>query len=323
MKLYFDLLISIGIVTTVLPAIILLYSSLRRKKSWEYKRKKTARLLVIVLLLGTITLLYGSFVESTLLITNRQTIDIVGIEKTITIAFVTDFQVGPYKKTKHIEHVVSRILSLKPDLVLIGGDHVDNADMDEDETKYLEPLKKLVDAGIPVYAIHGNHEYGVNKGKGIQNPNFRIGNVSARVKQYMENIGVLYLVNDLTIVTIHGQEIAIFGGDSYWADNLSFDSLEDIIDVPTIGLIHNPAAAWITAKEDIDLMLSGHTHGGQIRLPFIGPLGRVDDIIPAKWYQGLNNIDEDTQLFVTSGTGETGTRARLFNPPEVVLLTIE
>ena len=69
-------------------------------------------------------------------------------------------------------------------------------------------------------------------------------------------------------------------------------------------------------------MLSGHTHGGQIRLPFIGPLGKVDSITPKTWYQGWNNIDE-MKLFVTSGIGESGTRARLFNPPEIVILTLE
>ncbi|PIR02937.1 MAG: hypothetical protein COV60_03000, partial [Candidatus Magasanikbacteria bacterium CG11_big_fil_rev_8_21_14_0_20_43_7] len=238
------------------------------------------------------------------------------------IALVADFQVGPYKRTAHIERVVARIISLNPDLVMIGGDQVDNATMDEDQTMYLEPLKQLVEAGLPTYAIHGNHEYGVGGGKALTDQKYRVGDVSARVKEVMEGYGIHYLVNDVVTTTLRGQSLRIFGGDSYWAGKLSFDNLEES-DFPTIGLIHNPAATWLAGKEDIDLILTGHTHGGQIRFPFVGPLGRVDDVIPPEWYQGLHTVDDDTQLFVTSGTGETGTRARLFNPPEVVLITIE
>lgn len=274
------------------------------------------------LLIGTTMLVYGSFVEPRLLITNYETVDLDGIEEPITVAFVADFQVGPYKQTSHTEQVVDRISSLDPDLVLIGGDQVDNASMDEDETIYLEPLKKLVSSGYPVFAVHGNHEYGVGGGKAITDPDYRVGDVSVRVQDIMEQYGIHYLINQTTSTLINNQQITIFGGDSYWAGNLSFNDL-DATSTPTIGLIHNPAAAWLAAKEDIDLILSGHTHGGQIRVPFIGPLGRVDDVIPAEWYQGLHDVDEDTQLFVTSGTGETGTRARLFNPPEVVLLAIQ
>lgn len=324
MKYFFDLIITIGIIGTALPAGILLYHSIRDPHSWEHTHKRATYIIAGVLFFCTTLLLYGSFIEPHILITQTETIDIEGIDTPIRIVLLADFQAGSYKQTKHIERVVARTISLAPDLVLIAGDHVDNVTMDEDETVYLAPLRALVDAGIPTYAVHGNHEYGIGGGKGMTDPNYRVGDVSPRVKQYMEDLGISYLVNDLTTISIHNQDIAIFGGDSYWAGNLSFEALANKdASLPTIGLFHNPAAAWIAAKEDIDLMLFGHTHGGQIRFPFIGPLGRVDHVIPADWYQGLHDVDADTQLYVTSGAGETGTRARLFNPPEVVLITVE
>ncbi len=324
MKLYFDLLISIGIVGTLLPAFVLLYSSRKRKTSWEYKHATQASVLAVLLLIGTITLVYGSFIEPRILVTTHQDIEISGIENPVTIAFVADFQAGSYKQEAHIDRVVTRILSLSPDFVLIGGDHVDNVNMDEDETIYLKPLKRLMDAHIPTYAVHGNHEYGVGGGKSLTDPRYRVGDVSKRVRAVMEDMGIIYLVNELATTTIQNQPIAIFGGDSYWAGKLSFDALaKKDPNIVTLGLFHNPAAAWIAAKEDLDLLFFGHTHGGQIRLPFIGPVGRVDDVVPADWYQGLHRVDKDTQLYVTSGAGETGTRARLFNPPEVVLITLE
>lgn len=324
MKLYFDLLISIGIVTTLLPAIILLYNSTKRKRSLEYKYKKTSRLFSVILLLGTVTLIYGSFLEPNLLITNHQIIEMDGLNDPITIALISDLHIGTYNKNDKVARVVNRIISLNPDMVFIAGDTVDNVTMDEDETVYLYPLKKLIESKIPTYAVHGNHEYGIGRGKSLENPKYRVGNVSTRVKEAMTDMGILYLTNDLVTTTIRGQSIAIFGGDSYWSGDLSVDKLKKTeIDLPTIALVHNPTASWLLARTDVDLILAGHTHGGQIRLPFIGPIGRVDDILPSDWYQGLNEVDEDTQLFVTSGAGETGTRARLFNPPEVVLITIK
>ena len=323
MELYYDLLISIGITATAFPAVILLFHRLQDKKSWEYKHKKLSLIYSLVLLFGTTILLYGSFVEPRLLVTNEQTIDLPNIDEPITIAFVADFQVGPYKKTGHIQKVVHTILANDPDIVLIGGDQVDNFTIEKDETIYLTPLVQLAKQ-IPTYAVHGNHEYGVGGGKSIEDARYRTSDVSEQTKKALEKLGITYMTNDLALVTSTPSPIYLFGGDSWWAGKLDFAILKkrEYTDIPSIALIHNPAAAWRTSDHNIDLMLSGHTHGGQIRLPFIGPVGRIDEITPPEWYQGLNK-QNGMKLFVTSGTGETGTRARLFNPPEVVILTIK
>jgi len=55
----------------------------------------------------------------------------------------------------------------------------------------------------------------------------------------------------------------------------------------------------------------------------LGPIGRIDDLIPLNFYQGLHDLSNGNKIFVTSGIGESGPRARLFNPPEIALLTIE
>ena len=78
----------------------------------------------------------------------------------------------------------------------------------------------------------------------------------------------------------------------------------------------------LTPGHNIDLVLSGHTHGGQIRLPFIGSIMSIETKIPRSWYQGWNDY-QGTKLFTSSGANESSTRARLFNPPEVVLLTVK
>jgi len=94
-------------------------------------------------------------------------------------------------------------------------------------------------------------------------------------------------------------------------------------DEPKILLAHSPDIVDDLDKKNIpDLILSGHAHCGQIRLPVIGAL---PFIIPTKHGKSMNrhlyNL-ENTKIFVTCGVGEVGTRARLFNPPEVVVLKI-
>lgn len=323
MYLFFDLLIFIGIIATAAPAVILLYHRKNTIDSWEYWHKKWSLFFLITLLFVTGILIYGSFIEPKLLIVREQTIDLPNVEKPIKIALFADSQVGPYKQTKHVEKIVETILGLEPDLVFIAGDIVNNGLKKVDETIYLQPLEKLADK-IPTYAINGNHEYGINCGSEKQGCKYYHANDSKNVQQTLEKMGIYYLVNELRLITKNEQSFYLFGGDSFWADQLNFTELtnRDKINIPTIALIHNPAAAWETSSHNIDLMLSGHTHGGQIRLPWLGPLAKVDPTFPKKLYQGLHKIN-GMQLYITSGTGETGTRARLFNPPEIVLLTIK
>ncbi len=318
---FFDVLIILLITITALPAVILLYSRKKRKGSWEYKNKKQSLILAIILLLGTIVVSYGSFIEPQLIVTNYQKIDLEKINSPIKIAVISDFQVGYFKQEKYVEKITNRILKLNPDLVFIVGDIVDNAVYEEKEAEQLSPIKKLADA-IPTYAIHGNHEYGIGGGKSILEPAHRTADVSTETKEIVESFGIRYLVNEIEEIKVNEEKFYLFGGDSIWAGKLDYSILENRNeDLATIALIHNPLAIFQAHKQNIDLMLSGHTHGGQIRLPFIGPMGRVDGILPAEWYQGWSEF-EGMNFFVTSGIGESGTRARLFNPPEIVMLTV-
>lgn len=319
---YFDVLIALLITITALPAVILLYSRKSRKNSWEYKYKNWSLFIALILLLGTAVVAYGSFIESRIIITNYQEIDLEKIKTPIKIIFVADFQVGNAKKDKYVKKVADRILELKPDLILIGGDIVDNEFYQSKEANFFAPMAEVTKI-IPTYAIHGNHEYGIGGGKSILEPRYRTGDVSAETKKIVESFGIKYLVNNLEKININNEKFYLFGGNSIWAGNLDYSILETRDEnLATIAIIHNPLSVFQAQKHNIDLLLSGHTHGGQIRLPFIGPVGRIDNVLPADWYQGWNEF-EGLNFFVTSGIGESGTRARLFNPPEIVMLTIK
>ncbi|HAT03683.1 MAG TPA: hypothetical protein DCS29_02810 [Candidatus Magasanikbacteria bacterium] len=323
MHLFFDLLITIGLIMTAYPAVILLYSRSQRPQSWEYKNKMYSLILSLIFFTGTAIFVWGSFIEPKIIVINYKNIDLEEIKKPIRIALISDMQIGSYKETLWIQKIVDKTLALHPDIVLLAGDQVDNATYRPEEFRYLEPLKQLAEQ-IPTYAIHGNHEYGIGGGKAIENPKYRVADVSKEAREAVEKLGIHYLQNDLEIISVNDEQLYLFGADEWWGGVHDFSKLNmrDNSDIPTILLMHNPAAIpEILKLKDIDIMLSGHTHGGQIRLPFIGPVARVEDV-PAKWHKGLHNIN-NMKLFVTSGIGETGTRARLFNPPEIALLIIQ
>jgi len=321
MKLYFDILITLGIGVTAVMAVILLYE-MRRKNTWEAKHTKLSLIIVFVLLIGMLTIIYGSFIEPKLLVINKQEIDLANIEKSVKIAFVADFQVGPYRQTEYVKKVANKITEMEPDIILLGGDQVDNGGTLDDETQYLKPLEELTKIA-PTFAIHGNHEYGIGNDLMIALPNRRLPDVSQNTEKTISNLNIDYLTNELRLLSVRGQKIYLFGGDSSYAQKLNFSELKNRnTDIPTIALLHDPLDVRSASGYSVDLMLAGHTHGGQIRLPFFGPIGRVDSHTPLNWYKGWGEYN-GTKFFVTSGIGETGVRARLFNPPEIVLLTLK
>jgi hypothetical protein len=321
MKLYYDLLIWTVILAEILPAFFLLYNKKKIKNCWEQRHPKWTNLFASILIFGALCVFYGSYIEPHLLVTNRQTIDIENLDHEIKIAFIADFQVGPYKKESHLEKVVEHIERLNPDIVMIGGDQIMNDGSSLEEYKYLSPLGKLAKE-YPTYAIHGNHEYGVGR-KSVEANWTWLPNLHNEVRETMENLGIIYLANDLKLLNINGEQIYLFGGDSFLARKLDLSILDTRKEeIPTIALIHHPLTITQLVGKNVDILFSGHTHGGQIRVPFIGPLGKIETKIPTKWYQGLSEF-ENIKLFVSSGTGETGARTRFLNPPEVALITLK
>lgn len=322
METFYDLLIAMLILVTAYPAVILLYNIYKRKNSWENKHIKITELVAALLLLGTLIIMYGSFIEPRIIITTYQTIKLNKFFQPLKVALISDLQIGTYKKDKYLNKVVDKITNLKPDIIFIDGDTVDNNERATGDLQYLYPLEKLAKL-FPTYAVPGNHEYGFTRFDALEDLKYRQRDYSKETQKALEKMGIKYLVNQTEKITINNQSFCLFGGDEFWTGNLNFSALSNCQkNIPIFALIHNPTAVYQAANHHLNLMLSGHTHGGQIRLPFLGPLGRIDRTFPPDWYQGLNE-HKGIKLYVTSGAGEAGVRARLFNPPEIVLLTIK
>ncbi len=324
---FFDVII-IGLITVPL---LVAYFILRDKNTpgrWAHHHVQISSGIATLFLLFAAIIFYGSFIEPKIIITRHETIDIPAeLNHPIRIALFSDIQAGPYHRTNFVQRIVKQVAQENPDLILYPGDFVQNdGTAVEDETQWLTPLATLAQQ-YPFYAVHGNHEHGI--ADPVQS--YRSGSAAQRVQNAMRALGIIYLDNTSVTVPIHEQAITIFGADDPWALEQDFASVTGDGDA-ILMLAHNPDSMFYFqnyAEEQgidpntFDLIVSGHTHGGQISLPFIGPIGDAETWLPKEHYRGLSRWWNRQLLYVTSGLGESGPRARLFTPPEIVMLTIQ
>ncbi|MFA7275952.1 MAG: metallophosphoesterase [Pseudobdellovibrionaceae bacterium] len=218
----------------------------------------------------------------------------------------------PSMTEAHIESIVERANAQNPDLILLLGDYVAThpfglALTPEEGTS---PYKKLK-APCGVFAIVGNHD--------LHPEEQEIGWVDA-----LAATGIPVLRNDTRRLTCEGKTFWIAGMDEWRMGHPDMSkTLQKITDQdPVIMMTHDPDAfAYMSAR--VALTVAGHTHGGQILIPFYGP---VPFVIPSKF--GLRYVyghiqEEGKYLVVTSGLGMTGIPARFLRPPEIAVVTLK
>lgn len=265
---------------------------------------------------GLLLTLYGSFIEPHVLVTTKQRIPFPG-DQSLRIAVVTDFHVGPYKGARFVARVVERVNALAPDIVVMPGDFI------YDEAALLSALEPLKDLRAPlgVFATLGNHDYGLHGS--LFDPRFRGIDRSSEVTAMLMSHNVTVLENEHRVVTHDGQRIVVAGVKDTWvADANVALALKDADPaLPVILLSHNPEIILDEATRHVHIVISCHTHGGQLRLPFIGPIGPVPTKLGRAYDQGIFPFGDHGHLVITRGVGESSPRARLFAPPEIMLLT--
>ncbi len=221
-----------------------------------------------------------------------------------TIIQLSDVHVGHTIRRPFMEEVVARVNALKPDLVVITGDLFDRT-ADRIITD-LEPLRDIV---APTYFVTGNHEYfrGVEQALGV-----------------LRTLEVMPLTNQHRVIELAQGRFNLLGvndlvGERFGAQPFDIDAAYHGLDstLPTIVLSHQPKSIRHFGDRRCDLMLSGHTHGGQI-FPF-GLLVKMDQ----PYVAGLYRHDPERQIFVSRGTGYWGPPIRVLAPSEISLITIQ
>jgi hypothetical protein len=221
----------------------------------------------------------------------------------LRVAFIADIHLGPYVSRANVRRMVNEVNALHPDLVILGGDYA-YRDAAAIPAAFAE-LARLR-APLGVYAILGNHDHYLGTTATLQ------GMAAAGIRD-VDNRGVW--------LTRGGSRLRLGGVDDLWkgAQNLP-RAVGDAGEGDFVLLVsHNPDYAERLHGAQVDLVLSGHTHGGQVALPGWAPI--LPSNYGQKYRAGIAHTGKTTVL-VTTGVGTTVVPLRLFARPEIVLLTL-
>ena len=215
------------------------------------------------------------------------------------------------------EKLLTMLREADPDMIAITGDMIDSRNTNvEIALQFAQEAMKIA----PCYYVSGNHEARVNEYEEL-----KTGLISA---------GVIILEDTQTEISIEEQTITLIGvndpsfqtdylfGDSETVINSKLTELHTDGEVFTILLSHRPELFDTYADHDVDLVLSGHAHGGQFRLPFIGGVVAPNQGLFPEYDAGIYT-DGNTNMLVSRGVGNSILPFRINNRPEVILIELQ
>jgi predicted MPP superfamily phosphohydrolase len=266
-----------------------------------------------------LVLIYGSFIEPNIITITRLNVPLA-MHSPVKIALVSDFHVGPYKGAWFVRRVAKRINREMPDLILIVGDLVLTETVTPETLKALEPLGDLHPA-IGTYAVMGNHDHSIYRT--FREKQKRPPDNSTLLREKLESLNITVLENDQATVNVGADALILAGIEDALSGQA--DIVQTLLSpgkkAPIILMSHNPDIIRDPLSKLAAIIVTGHTHGGQLRLPWYGPLAALPTRIGRYYDQGMFTVGSGTTLFITRGIGESGPRARLFAPPEIMLIT--
>ncbi|SPF43865.1 Metallophosphoesterase [Candidatus Sulfotelmatobacter kueseliae] len=232
-----------------------------------------------------------------------------------TIALLSDFHYDPYFSGHPLHASIGLVNGLHPDLIVLTGDFVsaplfsDSEKADQKAASAAEPCARLLrqmQAPHGLWAVLGNHDVATN-------PN--------EVTSALQNQGIGVLANQSAPIEANGARFWLAGVNDVLARASDLDAALRPVpgDEATILLAHEPDYADDVSHYPVDMQLSGHSHGGQVRLPLVGPLYLPR--LARKYVWGLYRVGPLT-LYTNPGLGTLGVPIRWNCPPEITLLTL-
>lgn len=266
---------------------------------------------MILLLFMILIVCYSRYIEPERLVVKEITVETeMDIEK-CRIVFFTDTHFGALYDEKHIERIVEMINERDADIVIFGGDLLDNYARDKEilDLEYLQEELGGIEAKVGKYAVFGNHDYGGDA--------FRI------YEDFMNDCG-FHLLND-EIVFLEEFNIEIIGFDDYLLGQTEADFYHIQSEYFHLITMHEPITSKFIESVGENFILSGHTHGGQVSVPFFTkkllPNGS-DQFVKGFYSMNGTETDTSTQMYVSSGIGLTKYPFRFFNIPEIIEINL-
>jgi predicted MPP superfamily phosphohydrolase len=310
---------SVVSIAVLLGLLFFLYNEMRRSPGpaqwgrvprWP-KRLRVAFAAIVLFLAGVA--FWAFLIEPRRLVTHQETIQIDNWPRSLDglrIAVLSDLHVDNWSVTdKKLRTIVERTNQLQPDLIVILGDYMSSNGW---VTRRVEPevfgaVLKDLHAPLGVYSVLGNHDWWNN---------------GMRVRRGLEQNGIKVLEDETAQIDVRGTSLWLVGFADLWTrpQRIAGTVAKVPEGQPLIGLTHNPDI-FPNVPSRVQLLLAGHTHGGQVRFPIIGPVVSSSDY-GDRWVLG-HVFADNHHLFVTTGIGTSIMPVRFGLPPEIVLLTLK
>ncbi len=268
------------------------------------------KLFITIILLIIVTLAYGFLIEPTLITVKEQKITITNLPDNFNgfkIVHISDLHYGRVFNEKSLKKLVQSINEQEPDIVVLTGDLIDkDTKMTNSLAEKISNQLNKIDSTTGKYAISGEDDLKFDEWTNI-----------------ITNSGFTNLNNSYDTIYKNGYESIFIAGLSTNQDKLNvneklkapieyLNSFEKNGPIYKILLIHEPDTINDMSTNPFDLILAGHSHGGQIRLPLIGPIIIQEG---AKKYHENHYKIENSDLYISNGLGVSDFNFRLFNTP--------
>ncbi|WP_430509281.1 metallophosphoesterase [Gottfriedia solisilvae] len=283
--------------------------------------KKFTRKNIILLLIGILVTVLFCYYQNNAIEVNETTIQSREVPKqfdNFKMIQLSDLHGKEFGKEQN--NLIRKIKNEKPDIIVFTGDLIDAKHYVE---KYSLMLMGKIVKFAPVYFVTGNHEYWSGKYEGLESK--------------LENLGVKVLKNEGVVLERSGGKIQLLGIDDpaniseneYLTEqeradfNIKKSLLSTNHDIEfKVLLSHRPELISLYSSYDFDLVLTGHAHGGQIRIPFIGGVIAPNQGVLPKYTSGQYKM-KNTTMIVNRGLGNSIIPQRILNRPEIVVLTLK
>lgn len=283
-----------------------------KKEDKENKERRNGMLkwiLLIILLVIVVGLLFARYVSTTGLTVKEygiKTNEITDSYDGLKIAHFSDLHYGSTIRIKELRNIVTKINNQKPDVIVFTGDLFEPSEkVSKNELEdVIDALSKL-DPSIDVISVPGNHDY-----------------ESKNYKKVIEKLDWHVLINTYHYVYKNSNEPIVFVGiDSELKGKPDYENAfsytNELENIPyTIVLVHEPDQVLKMKSYSYNLVLAGHSHLGQVRIPLVGAIYTPKG---SKTYYDEHYKLSNADLYINGGTGTSGLKLRFFNRPSINL----
>ena len=275
-------------------------------------------IIIISLIIIVLIIIYLYFENNAIQITNIDVKDqsIPNSFKNFKIVHISDLHNKEFGKSQ--KNVINKIKETNPDIIVITGDIIDSYDTNvKISADFINGISKIA----PVYYVPGNHES-------------RILDDYISLKTQMQTAGVHVLENEFITISKGNDKINIIGMNDPSFEYLKLEGITDEeivvnnlsvltknLNGYTILLSHRPELIDTYASFNINLVFSGHAHGGQVRIPFVGGVIAPNQGLFPKYTSGLHEV-KNTKMIISRGLGNSAFPFRINNRPEIVVANL-